>query len=481
MFVYKSTVAQCQKDLRNSKAICMNLELQMQNNVLKSGQQSQFLKEKGNEAKVKHDIDVIETINIELEHRVATLLKENETLKRHYKEMFDSIKTTRAKNIEHTTSLIATNDKFKAQIQEKGFGISLKQCESKTSFISVAGTLLSTGTSFQSLEDGSSLVAKKKRYRRKQRLQDQPRFLIQRRVNNAVSKPRSSSMTSVHKNRQNSEFKTTAMKVKFNAGVEELNKNVWITGLKKEALHTNLRQKQGHTYAVRIQVGLLTLKMTSWTVMNAQPSQLFGFLSLQKLVSFVTAVHKLSIDISFPRLLILNRWQTIQPLSYKPKTALLRSEPRDQSKSCFRDNCIFNTLVEHLRPELVQETTDKVVMIRDRVKAARDLRFGKKGKLAPRFVGPFEILERIGPVAYRLRLPEELSSVHDTFHVSNLKKCLADANLHVPLDEIKLSKIPIVKVRWNFEHGPKFTWEREDHMKAKYPQLFGNAILENNG
>ncbi|GJX01214.1 hypothetical protein Tco_0185127 [Tanacetum coccineum] len=76
-----------------------------------------------NEAKVKHDIDVIETINIELEHKVAKLLEENETLKRHYKEMFDSIKTIRAKNIEHTTSLIANNDKFKAQLQEKGFAI----------------------------------------------------------------------------------------------------------------------------------------------------------------------------------------------------------------------------------------------------------------------------------------------------------------------------------------------------------------------
>ncbi|GJV03509.1 hypothetical protein Tco_1337078 [Tanacetum coccineum] len=68
------------------------------------------------------------------------------------------------------------------------------------------------------------------------------------------------------------------------------------------------------------------------------------------------------------------------------------------------------------------------------------VRFGKKGKLAPRYVGPFEILERIGLVAYRLRLPEELNSVHDTFHVSNLKKCLADASLHVPLDEIKVDK-----------------------------------------
>ncbi|GJX67330.1 reverse transcriptase domain-containing protein [Tanacetum coccineum] len=122
-------------------------------------------------------------------------------------------------------------------------------------------------------------------------------------------------------------------------------------------------------------------------------------------------------------------------------------------------------------PELVQETTDKVVLIKEKLKAARDrqksyadnrrkplefevgdrvmlkvspwkgvIRFGKKGKLAPRYVGPFEILERIGPVAYRLRLPEELSGVHDTFHVSNLKKCLADASLHVPLDEIKVDK-----------------------------------------
>ncbi|GKC52304.1 putative reverse transcriptase domain-containing protein, partial [Tanacetum coccineum] len=115
-------------------------------------------------------------------------------------------------------------------------------------------------------------------------------------------------------------------------------------------------------------------------------------------------------------------------------------------------------------PELVQETTDKVVLIKEKLKAARDrqksyadnrckplefevvdqvllkvspwkgmIRFGKKGKLAPRNVGPFEILERIDLVAYRLRLPEELTNVHDTFHVSNLKKCLADANLHVPL------------------------------------------------
>ncbi|GJT48416.1 putative reverse transcriptase domain-containing protein [Tanacetum coccineum] len=101
-------------------------------------------------------------------------------------------------------------------------------------------------------------------------------------------------------------------------------------------------------------------------------------------------------------------------------------------------------------PELVQEMTDKVVLIKEKLKAARDrqksyadnrrkpLEF--EGKLAPRYVGPFEILERIGPVAYRLRLPKKLSRVHDTFHVSKLKKCLANASLHVPLDEIKVHK-----------------------------------------
>ncbi|GJV09323.1 putative reverse transcriptase domain-containing protein [Tanacetum coccineum] len=108
------------------------------------------------------------------------------------------------------------------------------------------------------------------------------------------------------------------------------------------------------------------------------------------------------------------------------------------------------------------------------------IRFGKKGKLAPRYVGPFDILKKIGPVAYRLRFLEELSGVHNMFHVSNIKKCLADASLHVPLDEIKVdktlrfvkepveimdrevkslkhSRILLVKVRWNSKRGPEFT------------------------
>ncbi|KAD1469151.1 hypothetical protein E3N88_42776 [Mikania micrantha] len=88
-------------------------------------------------------------------------------------------------------------------------------------------------------------------------------------------------------------------------------------------------------------------------------------------------------------------------------------------------------------PEIIQETIDKIRQIRDNLLAARMspwkgvVRFGKKGKLAPRYVGPFKILERIGKVTYKLELPPELSNVHPTFHVSNLRKCLADQDLQI--------------------------------------------------
>ncbi|GJU97629.1 putative reverse transcriptase domain-containing protein [Tanacetum coccineum] len=94
-------------------------------------------------------------------------------------------------------------------------------------------------------------------------------------------------------------------------------------------------------------------------------------------------------------------------------------------------------------PELLLEMIDKVLLIKEKLKVARDHQknYADKRRKPLKFkVGPFEILERIGLVAYRLRLHEELSSVYDTFHVSNLKKCLADANLHVSLDEIEVDK-----------------------------------------
>ncbi|GJR00024.1 putative reverse transcriptase domain-containing protein [Tanacetum coccineum] len=116
-------------------------------------------------------------------------------------------------------------------------------------------------------------------------------------------------------------------------------------------------------------------------------------------------------------------------------------------------------------PELVQETTEKISQIKDRLKATLSpwkgvVCFGKKGKLAPRFAGPFEIIEKVGPVAYQLDLPEELNGVHDTFHVSNLKKCSADPTLKVPLDEIR------VDAKLNFMEEPVEILEREFRVEA---------------
>ncbi|GJS87825.1 hypothetical protein Tco_0770461 [Tanacetum coccineum] len=95
------------------------LELKYQNQALKSGQHGQILNETSNKAKIEKEIDALETMNIELEHSVAKLCKENETLKHHYKDFYDSIKITRSKTTEQTTSLFANNAELKAQIQEK--------------------------------------------------------------------------------------------------------------------------------------------------------------------------------------------------------------------------------------------------------------------------------------------------------------------------------------------------------------------------
>ncbi|GJZ13843.1 putative reverse transcriptase domain-containing protein [Tanacetum coccineum] len=121
--------------------------------------------------------------------------------------------------------------------------------------------------------------------------------------------------------------------------------------------------------------------------------------------------------------------------------------------------------------------------------------FGKRGSRTRGNMEPFKCVAKVGIVAYRLKLPQQLSRVHSTFHVSNLKKCLSDESLAVPLDEIhiddklhfvkelveiidrevkrlKQSRIPIVKVRWNSRRGHDFTWEREDQFRKKYLQLF---------
>ncbi|GKB66310.1 hypothetical protein Tco_0927722 [Tanacetum coccineum] len=179
--------------------------------------------------------------------------------------------------------------------------------------------------------------------------------------------------------------------------------------------------------------------------------------------------------------------------------------------------------------KIVHETTEKIFQIKKRIQPARDrqksladrnrkpmefqvgdmvmlkvspwegvIRFGKPEKLDPRYIGPFKVLDKVGTVAYRLELPDQLSRVHSTFHVSKLKKCYADEPLAISLDEIQIddklkfieepveimdlevkqlkqSRIPIVKVRWNSRRCLKFTWEREDQMKKKYPHLFAKS------
>ncbi|GJU23183.1 putative reverse transcriptase domain-containing protein [Tanacetum coccineum] len=161
-----------------------------------------------------------------------------------------------------------------------------------------------------------------------------------------------------------------------------------------------------------------------------------------------------------------------------------------------------------IRPGLVQETTEKFSQIKDRLKAARDRQKSyadRRRKPLEFSVGDYVLLKVSpwkGPMDYQLDLPEELNGVHDTFHVSNLKKCLADPTLQVHLDEIqvdaklnfveepveilerefkklKRSRIVIVKVWWNSKRGPEFTWEREDQMKLKYPHLFSADKLLN--
>ncbi|KAI3746046.1 hypothetical protein L6452_08464 [Arctium lappa] len=177
-------------------------------------------------------------------------------------------------------------------------------------------------------------------------------------------------------------------------------------------------------------------------------------------------------------------------------------------------------------PELVQITHDKILIIRERMKAAQDrqksyadrrrrpiefsvgdmvmlkvspwkgvLRFKKHGKLSPRFIGPFKILERVGKQAYRLELPEELTGIHDVFHVGYLRKCLGKHEEVVPLTEVKVDEklryveepeaiinerkvnlrnkvVELVLVKWKHHRGPNRTWENKAEMMVKYPTLF---------
>ncbi|GKA04224.1 hypothetical protein Tco_0677005, partial [Tanacetum coccineum] len=151
-------------------------------------------------------------------------------------------------------------------------------------------------------------------------------------------------------------------------------------------------------------------------------------------------------------------------------------------------------------PEIVQETTEKIIQVKQRMQAAHDRQksYANLKRKPMEFEVGDKVIKTVGDVAYMLELPEELSRVHNTFHVSNLKKCHADEPLAVPLDglyfddklqfvdepreitdhevkRLKRSRIPLVKVRWNSQRGPEFTWERGDQFWKKYPHLFSKT------
>ena len=179
-----------------------------------------------------------------------------------------------------------------------------------------------------------------------------------------------------------------------------------------------------------------------------------------------------------------------------------------------------------LGPDLVQEALEKVKLIRERLLTAQSrqkayadhrrrelefsvgdqvflkvspmkgiMRFGKKGKLSPRYVGPYEIIERVGNVAYKLLLPPELGGVHPVFHVSMLRKYLPDPSHVIQPQAVQLDKnlayveapvrildqqirklrskeIPLVKVAWEKHSQEEATWEVEADMRQRYPALF---------
>ncbi|GJY22489.1 hypothetical protein Tco_0396147 [Tanacetum coccineum] len=157
-----------------------------------------------------------------------------------------------------------------------------------------------------------------------------------------------------------------------------------------------------------------------------------------------------------------------------------------------------------IRPELVQETTNKVVVIKEKLQAARDHQksYADSGHKMIEYEVGENVLLKVSPWKGVMHFGKKgIIGVHDTFHVSNMKKCLGDSNLHVPLNEIKIdktlhfveepveimdrevkrlkrSRISLVKVGWNSKCGLEFTWEREGYMKSKYPQLFVDRALE---
>nr|GEV85332.1 reverse transcriptase domain-containing protein [Tanacetum cinerariifolium] len=244
----------------------------------------------------------------------------------------------------------------------------------------------------------------------------------------------------------------------------------------------------------------------------------------------------MKIGLNLPKEILEAQTEALKPenLSAEDVEGMLRKdlskeklEPRADETLCLNNRTWWAEVGDdHLiGPEIIHETTEKIIQIKSRIQAARDrqksyadlkckpmdfqvgdkvmfkvspwkgvVRFGKRGKLNPRYIGPFKVLSKVRVVAYRLELPQQLSRVHNTLYVSNLKKCLSEESLVIPLDELRIddklhfveepvsimnheikqckrSRIPIIKVRWNSKQGPEFTWEHENQFKQN-PRLF---------
>ncbi|GJU22506.1 hypothetical protein Tco_1155848 [Tanacetum coccineum] len=201
----------------------------------------------------------------------------------------------------------------------------------------------------------------------------------------------------------------------------------------------------------------------------------------------------------------LRVWQSLhKALGTQLNLSIAYHPPTDgQSRKCRSPVCWAEVGEAQLTgPEIIHETTKKIFKIRDRMQAARDRQksYADKRRRPLEFEVGDKVMLKVAPwkgLAYRLELPQELSRVHNVFHVCNLKKCLSDDTLVIPLEEIQLnnklnfvkepveimdhevkqlkrSRIPIVKVCWNARRGPEYTWEHEDQFKSKYPHLFAN-------
>nr|GEV43916.1 putative reverse transcriptase domain-containing protein [Tanacetum cinerariifolium] len=205
----------------------------------------------------------------------------------------------------------------------------------------------------------------------------------------------------------------------------------------------------------------------------------------------------MTISLDLPKQILVAQIKSLKTENLKKEDVggMIRTDiPKEKLEPCADGTLCLNDrswlpCYGNLRSVIMHESHKSRVMLKVSP-WKRVVRFGKRGKLNPRYDELFKVLAKVGKVAYKLKLPQELSRVHHTFHISNLKKCYSDEPLVMRLEgvhindtlqfmeepvkimereikRLKRSWIPLVKVRWNSRRGPEFTWEREDSFKKK--------------